>query len=221
MKVRKIQVTPDKVDELMALFRGLPTQPVGDHLTDEEFIAYAMGTLPADEVARLDVHLDSCLECAAEVERLQEAAAFWDSPEGRQRLANLRERVLKKLIPPLWERLAAALRNLVLLPNVGRAGAPAWAATYIRPQDGQTEDGVLRWRIVEDEEGNLVVRFGSHHLELEGVRVSLQAGDWTAEAVLAPVAPDQVGAEITIPWEERERLPAGADLRITHVQGRE
>lgn len=220
MKARKIQVTPEKVDELIALFRGLPTRPVGDHLTDDEFIAYAMGTLPADEVARLDVHLDSCLECAAEVERLQEAVAFWDSPEGRQRLVSLRERVLKKLTQPapsLWERLAAALQNLVLFPNAGLAGAPAWAATCIRPQDGQTEDGALRWRIVEDEEGNLVVRFGSHHLELEGLRVLLRAGDWTAEAVLTRVAPDQVGAEVTIPREERERWPTGADLRITHV----
>ncbi|MCS7221810.1 MAG: zf-HC2 domain-containing protein [Anaerolineae bacterium] len=76
MKVRKIPVTPEKVDELMALFRGLPAQPVGEHLTDGEFIAYVMGTLSADEVARLDIHLDSCLACAAEVERLQEVAAF-------------------------------------------------------------------------------------------------------------------------------------------------
>jgi anti-sigma factor RsiW len=46
----------------------------GRHLSDEEFIGYAAGSLPEDRVARLDRHLERCGECARELERIASAS---------------------------------------------------------------------------------------------------------------------------------------------------
>jgi anti-sigma factor RsiW len=113
MKTRKIQLTAKKVDELMALFRAVPAEPVGDHLSDEEFIGYAMETLTTKEVQRVDEHLASCPDCAAEMEPLVAASEVWRGEPGKQRLAALRER-LQPVTPPapaLRERFSDALRQ--------------------------------------------------------------------------------------------------------------
>ena len=92
--------------------------------------------------------------------------------------------------------------------------ATAQAATDRPLEDGQTEDGVLRWRIGEDEEHNLIIRLGSHRTELEGTTLRLWMGDWQQDIVLSKVAPDQVGAEVTIYSAHRAQLETDTILRL-------
>ena len=71
---------------------------------------------------------------------------------------------------------------------------------------------MLRWRIVR-KEGNVIVRFGSHELELEGVQLRVKAGDLQRDGVLKKETSDQVGTKITITQEEWKKLPKNVVLR--------
>lgn len=77
MTKREIQVTTDRVNKLIADLRALPDTPIGAHLSDDEFIGYTMEALEPRGIERLDTHLASCPDCAAEMERLVDAAEVW------------------------------------------------------------------------------------------------------------------------------------------------
>jgi anti-sigma factor RsiW len=112
-------------------------------------------------------------------------------------------------------QLAGQLRDILLGPGLAlgatRAATPAGVS-------GATPDGLLRWRLVEDEQANLAVRLGSHSLELEGARLRLHAGDWQREVVLEQVAPDQVGAETMLSADERAEWQEAEELRVELVE---
>jgi hypothetical protein len=239
---RKIQVTRDQLDKLIADIHALPDEPVGDHLPDDEFIGYTMEALVQEEVVRIDAHLASCPDCASEMERLMEASEIWRGEQGEQRLAELAARTLAAMGEPhreplrrdpnkevqraatevmghlghpseLLERLAARLaRVLFTIEKPQFAGVHA--KTPHAPRGGQTEDGLLRWRAVADETGNIIIRFASHEAEFAGVRLRLRAGMWQREVVLTQKGPDQVGAEIAL---ARDELPAETVWRVELV----
>lgn len=206
------------INDLMADLVALPTEVVGSHLSDEELFDYIMGRVSVSKTEQIDIHLASCAACAEEADLLVDASLPWQGKAGERRLAALRERVLGKLTipskqsekaPSLLERLAEQLRNIRfpdITPTFALAGAYADSAKALF--DGQTEDGSLRWRIVQDQKKNLIVRFGSHELELEGQRVRLRIGEWERQVALRRVAPDQVGGEIVITRAERIELLA-------------
>lgn len=210
MKPQIFRLTTRKAEEVLAFLRTTPAHPVGDHLSDDDFVGYVTDGLPAEEGERVDTHLASCVECATEMERLLEASEVWRGEEEQEdRFEALRRHISGAAT--LWERLTASLRDFVLSRNVAFAGA---RAATPRIEDGQTEDGSLRWRIVEDEEGNLTVRFGSHVLAWEGLRLRLRVGDWYRDLALAKAAPDQVGAETVISRAERVQFPVDAVLGV-------
>ena len=118
---RTVQVTTEQLGRLVADLRALPGEPVGEHLSDEEFVGYTMEALQPPAIGRLDTHLASCPECATEMERLVEAAQGWDE----ERLAHLREHAHTTLrdVPPSspppnkghWGNLQAALTKIASL----------------------------------------------------------------------------------------------------------
>lgn len=73
----KIQVRRGQLDRLIADIRALPSEPVGDHLTDDQLISYAMEALAPEEVEGLDAHLASCPDCTSEMERLLDTSEAW------------------------------------------------------------------------------------------------------------------------------------------------
>jgi hypothetical protein len=131
MNERKIKVTADQVDRLLSDVRASQTAPIGDHLSDDESIGYAMGSLTADEVQRVDEHLASCPDCAAEAERLLSASDVWSGQQGASRLASLQGRVRKEIeteVVPEMDRpisLSERLRGLVARLVGRRRGARA------------------------------------------------------------------------------------------------
>lgn len=214
----KIQVRRGQLDRLIADIRALPSEPVGDHLTDDQLISYAMEALAPEEVEGLDAHLASCPDCTSEMERLLDTSEAWRGEQGEQRLVRLQERVLVALTgvqpePSLLERLGAQLAS-VLLPVVRLQPAGVHAATSIEPIDGQTEANLFHWYTVADEAGNVTVRFSSYELALEGVKLRLIAENWQRDVVLVK-KPDYVGAEIVIP---RNELPTDTAWRVELVE---
>jgi len=204
MKTRKIQMTTKQLDRLMTDIHAALTEPVGDHLSDDEFIGYAMETLTAEEVQRIDEHLASCADCAEGMEQLVAASEVWRGEQGEQRLAALRQR-------------AFGTRTLLISWSDVAFGIAAEAPTV---EDGQveTEHGTLRWRKVKDQAGNLTVRFGSHAMKLDGRRLRLTAGDWQQEVTLGRVAPGQVGVETVITRDEWAQLPDDAVLSVELIR---
>ena len=110
--------------------------------------------------------------------------------------------------------LTAAFAAWIKQYHIRVALTGAKARGFTEPQDGQMEDGSLRWRIVEEESGELVARFGSHRLELEGEKLLLKAGAIEKPFILERVAEDQVGAKVAFTREERAELSKDAELTI-------
>ncbi len=196
MNLRK-KVTPQKTDELMKLFADMPSELIGDHLTDEEFIGYSMKTLTAQEIERVDAHLDSCPRCAIEMERLQEAAESWKQEElvvlsrvapdqvggelriTREQRAKLPKESLIRIAQVKGKQLASSwlekLGGIPLAKDVALSGAGAKTRILTK---GEAEGGQLRWRVEEDEQGNLTIHFASHAVgDLEGATLVIAIGE--------------------------------------------
>ena len=67
---------------------------------------------------------------------------------------------------------------------------------------------------MEKESGERIVRFGSHRMELEGLKILVKAGQLSKTVVLKSVTQDQLGAEVTFTAQESEKIPAEALLSI-------
>jgi hypothetical protein len=223
MKTRKVRVTANQLNQLIADVRTVPAEPVGDHLSDDLFIGYATETLTMEEVQQIDQHLASCPDCTAEMEPLVAASEVWRGEPGKQRLAALRERLQEHLRPvtlpgpPLRERLADWLRPMneslqalferkpAKRANEELAEWPLAAATYGDREiwKWQSEDGILRGHAVLEANGDLTFRFASKDLRLEGSRFYLRLGSLRREVVLQRVSETEVGDEVDVPRHER------------------
>jgi len=135
MKARKVLVTRNQAGSLLKSLSAQPVEPVGSHLSDDEFIDYALESLGADEVRRVDEHLESCSDCAASMGELLEAAEAWRGARGKERLAGLRgrlrsgahERAVAAAATPgsPVARLREALAELLAAPTAGVEEASA------------------------------------------------------------------------------------------------
>jgi len=81
MNIRKITLSTKDIDNLRTLLREVPDDLVGDHLSDDEFVRYTIGELSEEEALKVDRHLESCLECTIEMERLIEGHGEWHERE--------------------------------------------------------------------------------------------------------------------------------------------
>ncbi|MBI4687339.1 MAG: hypothetical protein HY756_06120 [Nitrospirae bacterium] len=111
------------------------------------------------------------------------------------------------------KEFAKQVANKVQVAYRSREGL-ALAKEPAQEHEGQTKDGSLRWYIVEEDSGDLVVRFASHHMELEGVKFQLKAGNFNKTVILEQVMKDQIGAEVIFPCKERMEMPQDAQLSI-------
>jgi hypothetical protein len=221
MNKRKIEATTSQLDRLLTdVSAAQQVQPLGEHITDDEAIGYAMKALSAEAVQRVDQHLAACPDCVVAVEQLVTATHFWNSAPGEARLDSLRERIRSGVLKKQPQRAASQKVGLInsAIANWFRSFnlAIAGATTTTLLVKAKTDDGSLRWNIEEDEDHNLTIRFGSHALELEGMLLRLSAGDWHAERRLAKRDPrdNQVGAKFFISRAEREQMPAETVLQV-------
>jgi hypothetical protein len=97
MNMNQLNITTEQVNQYIRELLAIPDKPVGNHLTEDEAINYSMESLSDEEEKRVDTHLSSCLNCAAEMEQFITESAVWDGPEGAKRLENLRDIILAKM----------------------------------------------------------------------------------------------------------------------------
>ena len=209
-RMTKKQPPPSGADRLLADLRGLPAEPVGPHLEDEEFVEYSMPDAVADD--RIEAHLRSCEPCAERMEHLLEVSEAWQGTEGERRLEDLSRRVVAAV---RFGQLAAAVRLQLgeMFAEAAAAAAsdhPGAATGELHERHGATADRRLRWAIRQDE-GALVVGIGSHDLSFEGVTLRVTLGGEERTCVLSRVE-DQVFAEISFPWSVMEG--GSTDLRF-------
>ena len=86
-------VTPAQAERLLTDVINLSEEPGTPHLSPDDLIQYAMETLPEDDIELMDQHLMACTSCTIILERLLDAAAVWQTDDGRDRLADLQGRL--------------------------------------------------------------------------------------------------------------------------------
>lgn len=215
-------LTDEQLERFFADLRRVQLEKKGPHLTEEQFIAYTNGTLAPAERQRLDEHLDYCAGCADEMEQFTTALSYWNSAKGQTEINSLRKQLNQQQntrpVRPdagVVARLAETLRSIILLPNITYRAGTAYASTRSSFQSGHSEEGVLHWSLEQDGRGNLIVRLSSHHLELEGAKLELVAGERVIrEVTLERVSDDEVGVETILSRNEREALP-DVPLRVS------
>jgi hypothetical protein len=65
----KTPVKPTPEEQLLRELRVLPVDPVGDHVTEQEFSDYLLAKLSGSDTQRIDDHLVSCEHCSSSLEK--------------------------------------------------------------------------------------------------------------------------------------------------------
>ena len=208
MKPRKIQVTPKQLDRLLEAVRTLPEAPVGEHLSDDQFILYSMSTLSPEATSIVDQHLASCSDCATEMQRLLEASESWNA--GTDEMARRTVTQFSNDAKPktkVLHRLEASLQSLFAVTN--DEYTVAWAAeanrqTARRVWSYKDEESRIEGQGFIDSNGDLIFVFSSKQMELKDQRLRLQLdfeeGGVSQEGVLeANESETEVGATFVIP----------------------
>lgn len=214
---RKIRPKAEQAKRLLTDLHALPTQPIGDHLSDEACSRYAAETMTAAEIELADQHLATCPECATRLEKLLDAFQGWEGEQGTQRLADLRAKMLTPATPSpdLLEELRAFFASF-FYPLSPAPSLIAHAASETPPPlDFESEDRAWGIFVTEAKNGEVIVRLDASTFELEGREISVSAGNWERRAVLSKTPEgDALGVEVRLSVQEREALPPNAVLYI-------
>jgi len=205
------------------------------HLTEDELGAYHDNAVDEVTRSRIEAHLDRCLICERKLAMMQEMlATYHQETVTEEDIARAKELLHPGMPKPEKTKEkdtedAVALEPVAVIRMVLPVAFAAWikqhrirvalagarAAGTTEPQDGQTEDGILRWRSVEEESGDLVFRFGSDHMELVGQKLLLKVGKIKKEVVLeSKMRGKQAGAKTIFTREERMEMPEDEPLTL-------
>jgi hypothetical protein len=216
MTTRNLRATPRQIGRLADAIRSVPSQLVGDHPSEDQFIGYSMDPPELSDaiIAKMDAHFSSCDDCAGRMEHLLEVSDAWRGEAGQRRLANLSLQIRSRA------ESFGALHALIGLANCApfgpyRAALSAAAAAPLRVPDPSNRGAII---IRDDADFNLHVAVSMLEPVLSGTRITVDP--FGASLVLQEAAPDEVAGEVLIPKSARERLPKGAvvELRIDSAE---
>jgi hypothetical protein len=221
---RPIEISAQKAEELLNLFRRGVDESIGEHLSEDQFLRYVTGDLPEQEMLSIDRHIEKCKACGNQLEHLAVKAMAWSEAVGAQRLKKLRRQALENLSandtlsPSVFEELARQIGQLLWGMNLGRGFVSAATEEEKPFEQGDQWSCYLN----KDKRGNYTLRISSRDLSLEGTRLKLHSTNWQQEITLVRVEPNQVGAKVVLSPEDLARIPQGHDFRIEFLhQGRE
>ena len=208
MTARKTPATARQIDRLLHDATTLPDGPAGDHLTDEEFVACSMDPrdVSGPALARIDAHLESCDECAGQMEHLLAVSEAWRGPAGATRLADLADQLRRSFV----RNTSGTVRLNALLGSLRPAAAFVLAAAG--SLDAGSQDTLDHVSIADDEDGNLRIGVSSFDVALEGTRVVIDP--FNASLTLQRIGTDQVGGEVLIRRSDRAGLPPDAVVTL-------
>jgi hypothetical protein len=191
------------------------------HLTETELAAYCDQKADPMARARMEAHLKQCFICARELELLQEERAVLSNRQVTADEAAFVERLMEQMglvpKPPadqltttaeavsLPERLADYLRQMMA------SWHQAFARGAVRGEADQGEalwqwhsaDGLMQARGMMEANADLIIRFSSSEMALEGTRFHIHLGLFDQEITLQWVSESEVAAKIAIPWQQR------------------
>ncbi|MGH9428389.1 MAG: hypothetical protein ACRD2L_19050, partial [Terriglobia bacterium] len=113
--------------------------------------------------------------------------------------------------------VALALAGVVIHRKSRSRRGERGASAESKIEDGQSADGVLRWRIVENESDGLEAQFTSQNLQLDGYTLTVRYRQLLKKATLRRETEDQVYAKFLFTPGELEILPDGAELTIEDI----
>ena len=91
----------------------------GNHLSEEQMVAYSIGVIPDTDRRRLDLHLATCSKCVDELEHLIEIDEFLEVSSMNTRLSSISNQALvttkKKISWKGFFKLAAAANVFLIL----------------------------------------------------------------------------------------------------------
>jgi len=183
------------------------------HLSEQELGAYHDNAAHEADRCRMENHLARCLICSRKLQMMQDVLQSQGESVNDQDIARV------KALLDSQRAVATVVSSIIVAFNVWvkkRSIHPGMRARFstAKVEDGQMEDGSVRWRYVEKESGERIVRFASHRVELEGLKIMVKAGQLSKTVVLKPVTQGQLGAEVTFTSQESEKIPAEALLSI-------
>lgn len=190
------------------------------HLSDDELGAFHDNAV--DEVARnrIEAHLSRCLICERKLMMMQDVlATYHQEPVTAEDIT--RAKVLlhrQEIVAMLRTVLSVAFAAWIRQHHIRVTLRGASAAGPAKRHHGKTEAGALFWSIVEEEWGDLVVRLGSHRMELAGVKLLLRSGSIEKAVALEPVGKSLVEAKAIFTREERAKLPEDVQLTIDIIK---
>lgn len=192
---------------------GLLEEAVLIHLSEDELGTYHDNAVHEADRCRTETHLARCLICSRKLQMMQDVLQSQGESVDDQDIARVKALLYSQ------RAVATVVSSIIVAFNVWvkkRSIHPGMRARFstAKVEDGQMEDGSVRWRYVEKESGECIVRFGSHRMELEGLKILVQAGEVSKTVVLKPVTQDQIGAEVMFTAQESEKIPAEALLSI-------
>lgn len=206
------------------------------HLSNDELGKYHDNAVDEVTRSRIDAHLSRCLICERKLEMMQEVLATYHQETVTEEDIARVKALLHPEIPQPEEEDAEEAGKIDPVAIIGVVLPVAFAAWirqhYIRvalagsrasglsePQDGQTEDDILRWRVVEEESGDLVVRFGSDYTELVGKKFILRVGPIEKTVTLeSKMRGKQVGGKVIFTREERKEMPEDARWTVEPLE---
>ncbi|HEY7546625.1 MAG TPA: hypothetical protein VID27_17170, partial [Blastocatellia bacterium] len=116
--------------------------------------------------------------------------------------------------PPLKERLAEYLRQMVAIWRVDFAEATRQAHKGREVWRWQSEDGRLQARAIIEENADLTILISSKDTSLEGVRLNFRLRELSREMIMRRVSDSEVEAKVSIPREHRRRPPTDISIEI-------
>lgn len=196
------------------------------HLTERELADYCDQGLDLIGRARLEAHIKQCFICERQLELLREENAALNNRVIAVEDVAFVERLMERTGLPQnrsnaersdtsgdvspRERLADYLRQIVA----------SWQIEFapVRRSDQgqelwrwQSEDGHLLARATMETNADMIVRFSSNEMAMEGARLHFHLGLLDQELTLRRTSESEVGAQVTIPWQYRGNM---ADISI-------
>lgn len=218
MKTRIIKVSRQRFEKFRAEL--LADSAADDHLSDDLTVRYAWHKLaPAgdhllpEELREAKAHLAGCELCRDEVEEMKQAAEFWNSHEGRQRMARMNERIhLLRQKTSLGETLARLL-NKIFVPPAGSALVPSSCDGDLL--EGVCDDGVTRYEMEKTANGGRIISL-FRPAEVGSFAYKVIVGNFEKDLVFEKRG-NELFAELYIPAESCHQLPSDARIKVIAV----
>jgi hypothetical protein len=228
MSEETFYLTPEQRRKLLAKLPEILEGDGEEHLTDEDFINYALGPTSEQDEHYSAAHLKLCEACAGQMAAFMAETEVWRGEEGERRLDAFREKLksaaaaeaaleVKRPIT-LWGRFGDLARRLSIPNPFMQSLQPQLQfKTVSEFPPYQTEDRLLGISFVEEKNNDLSVYIDSYVLDLEGrvVRVAATSASW--EETLRRIDSDQLSAVVTIPRSERKLLVNSSELSVSLV----